>query len=366
MLNMKKTASTIVLIFILLSMSTFLVSPTNAAEESWVTLEPMPTARSGLGVAVVDGKIYAIGGSNGTWVGTNEMFDPVTDTWTTKASMPTPRGAFGIAVYQDKIYVIGGTTSLNITGVNEVYDTSTDTWETRTSMPTSRTQLVANEVDGKIYVMAGYTFPHPSFPTLCNKTEVYNPVTDSWTTKASMPNYQDIAMADDVSAVVDNKIYVFGCSQRESNTLFTQIYDPETDTWSSGAIIPTEIYHASGAATTGEFAPKRIHVMGGTEHQIYDPETDSWSNGTSMPTPRRSLGLAVINDTLFAIGGSFGDPLGSPPSSSEPINTNEQYTPLGYIPEFPSLTSMLLILAVLAVAVAIYKRRLPKNQSTDK
>jgi len=346
----------LLMLFASLVLSAFSISIVMAAEDYWTTLEPMPTAETGLGAAVVKSKIYVVKKE------INYEYDPDADTWTPRTRMPTPRSGFGVAVCQDKIYCIGGYTSGWETGINEVYDPSTDTWETRTSMPTSRTQVVANEVDGKIYVMAGYTFPHPSFPTLCNKTEVYDPTTDSWTEKAQMPNYQGIAMSDDVSAVVDNKIYVFGCSQREFNTLFTQIYDPETDTWSSGTIMPTEIYHASGAATTGEFAPKRIHIMGETEHQIYDPETDSWSNGTSMPTPRRSLGLAVINDTLFAIGGSVGDPLGSPPSMSEPTNTNEQYTPVGYIPEFPSWAILPLLLVATLVAI-LCKKLLPKNLS---
>ncbi|MHC3129864.1 MAG: hypothetical protein IBV52_07290, partial [Candidatus Bathyarchaeota archaeon] len=40
---------------------------------------------------------------------------------------------------------------------------------------------------------------------------------------------------------------------------------------------------------------------------------------------------------------------------------NEQYTPAGYIPEFPSWTLTFLVLIVLAVAVAIYKRKLPRK-----
>jgi hypothetical protein len=352
MMGNKGATLVVLLIFCSLLFALLTIETVRAVEDTWATLEPMPTAETDLGAAVVNGKIYVVRKE------VNYEYNPDADTWTPRTSMPTPRSGFGVAVYQDKIYCIGGYTSDGETDVNEVYDSSTDTWETRTSMPTSRTQVVANEVDGKIYVMAGYTFPHPSFPTLCNKTEVYDPATDSWTEKTQMPNYQGIAMSDDVSAVVDNKIYVFGCSQRESNTLFTQIYDPEADTWSSGTVMPTEIYHASGAATTGEFAPKRIHVMGGTEHQIYDPETDSWSNGTSMPTPRRSLGLAVIKDTVFAIGGSVGDPLGSPPSSYEPTNTNEQYIPSGYIPEFSSWTQLMIMLPVILSLALIYRRSL--------
>ena len=91
-------------------------SSAEVAEDTWVAKAPMSQARAGLGVAVVNGKIYDIGGN--TWekesaqhttggvVGTNEEYDPATDTWTFKASMPTPREAFAIAVCQNKIYCI--------------------------------------------------------------------------------------------------------------------------------------------------------------------------------------------------------------------------------------------------------------------
>ena len=125
--------------------------------DCWVSKAPMNQARSGLGVAVVNDKIYAIGGvtSNGfvpsspgsavyagttpvAVTGTNEEYDTETDTWTYKTPMPTPRAVFAIAVYQNKIYCIGGKTNDTYTGVTEVYDPATDTWETKTSTPTVR------------------------------------------------------------------------------------------------------------------------------------------------------------------------------------------------------------------------------------
>ena len=96
----QKTALILLLILCLVSTLPLV----RATEGSWTTLEPMSNSRHWLGAAVVDGKIYAIGGGTGA----NEMYDPETDTWTTKASMPTRRYNFGIAVYQDKIYVFGG------------------------------------------------------------------------------------------------------------------------------------------------------------------------------------------------------------------------------------------------------------------
>ena len=64
-----------------------------APEDTWTPRSPMQQERRGLGVAVVDGKIYAIrGGSSDSFaVNTNEAYDPKSDTWSYKAVMPTAR-----------------------------------------------------------------------------------------------------------------------------------------------------------------------------------------------------------------------------------------------------------------------------------
>lgn len=191
------------------------LSSSDIVEDSWASKAPMQQARGYLGVAVVNGKIYAIGGStyHGKWpvtngiVGTNEEYDPATDTWSFKKPMPTPRYGFATAVYQNKIYCIGGVTGYStstgrlITGVNEVYDPATDTWETKAPMPTARWLLQANVVNGKIYLIGGQ---NGGLSTIVN--EVYDPEIDAWTTMAPMPT----AAQSHASAVVDNKIYVAG------------------------------------------------------------------------------------------------------------------------------------------------------------
>ena len=184
-----------------------------AAEDSWATMEPMPTARSGFGVTVVDGKIYAIGGStNSDITNINEMYDPETNTWVTKTPMPYPRTNLGIAVVENKIYVIGGTGYvggyLDVVGKTEVYDPITDAWETKTSMPTPRENLCASVVNGKIYLMGGSKLTGPAWPILIDKNEVYDPETDTWDTKAPIPDYYNFAFADLTSAVFDGKIYL--------------------------------------------------------------------------------------------------------------------------------------------------------------
>jgi len=365
-----RTDSTEPLSFVLVK----LTEPSTVPEDSWVTKEAMPTARSRFGIAVVDDKIYAIGGVgvNPTQHGvlaTNEVYDPASDTWDTKEPMPSPRCDFAVAVYDDKIYTFGG--RINPTeygynredylGVTEVYNPETDTWETKTSMPTNRSGLSANVVDGKIYLTGGIKY-YNLFPyiSLVSETEVYDPETDSWTTKASIPN----PVLHYVSAVIDNKIFVIGGSDIRHLVHFNQVYDPETNTWTKVEPIPTGVRYAGVAATSGDYAPKRIYVVGGdTEEfpygvnltQIYDPENDSWTYGTPMLTSRDELAAAVVNDIVYAIGGRNGH------SSPDYLAINEQYIPIDYIPEFPSWIILPLLITATALII-ICKQKLPKNR----
>ena len=318
--NRTKSVALLLVFLSVLSLCIVRVQSSSVTEDSWATKTQMPTPRSGLGVAVANGKIYAIGGDEG---GANEEYDPIRDTWTAKEPMPTERSRFGIAAWQNRIYVIGGSTNSGLTDANEVYNPSTDTWEIRTPMPSgARSDLCASVVAGKIYLIGGYSLGMNSIPS--NLTEVYDPETDTWATKASMPT----AVYGCTSAVVNNKIYVIENSLSGSVHSLNQIYDPETDTWSYGKSIPNRAPEAVAAATTGVDAPKRIYVMGGGQvsatglNQVYDPTTNTWSIGAQMPTPRNYLGVAVLNDILYAIGGYD--------SNNVSLSVNEQYAPIGY------------------------------------
>jgi N-acetylneuraminic acid mutarotase len=302
-------------------------------ENSWSSLAPMPTPRGELGIAVVYGKIYAMGGVNENGaLNTNEEYDPSTDRWTTKTPMTTARSGFAIAVYENKIYVIGGIVENHLIANTEVYDPVTDRWETRSSMPTPRADLCANVVNNKIYLIGGKKFSSTSpYYYQTDENEVYDPATDRWTRNASLPN----AVQGYASTVIGNKIYILGGAKQsffkngvDVSTNANFVYDAQSDNWTIAANMPTAASYGTAEATLGFMAPSRIYYIGGfavnsfaDKTYVYDPENNDWTNGTSMPTPRGYLGLTAIDDVLFAIGGYNGEKW---------LDTNEQYKPIGY------------------------------------
>ena len=97
--------------------------------DTWQERAPLPTARSGIAAArlgdqIGDVRVYVFGGeeSAGTF-DENEAYDPQTDTWETLEPMPTARHGLGAAVVGDTIYVIGGgeTPGLSVSGANEAF-----------------------------------------------------------------------------------------------------------------------------------------------------------------------------------------------------------------------------------------------------
>ncbi len=378
---MNKAALAATVISVLLFSLVVAMSPASGAENSWATKASMHFSRTGTGAAAVNGIVYVIGGSQRyntsdtgfSYVSINstEAYDPATDTWVEKAPMPTSRDGLAAAAFQGKIYCFGGRNvskdySIS-TNVNEAYDTETDSWEIKTPMPTARSGLQTSEVGGKIYLIGGWIESESSsFLEKSAQVEIYDPVTDTWATGSPTPT----AVAGYASAVLDSKIYIVsGVASGSTKTNLTQIYDPKPDKWSFGAPIPMSVSNAAAGATTGAKAAKAIYVIGGNNatyplngqfaNQVYFPETNSWFAAAPMPIDRAGLALAVINDTLYVMGGGHN-------IFTMDSTVVMQYTPftnpiveMEQFPVVPVVIASVVAVAVVAICILVYfkKRR---------
>ena len=289
-----------VVVMILALLFSMGVTSVFAEDSEWVYKAPMPTARYGMTSAVVDGKIYVIGGYLSGFLSTVEIYDPGTDTWSTGTNMPTARRYMSSAVVDGKVYVIGGrnTGTASLSTV-EIYDPGTDTWSTGTDIPTRRDNMATEAVDGKIYVIGGLN----STIDAINKVEIYDPETDTWSVGANMLT----ARRSTTSAVVDGMIYVIG-----GNTVGTtfskkvEVYDPVANTWSDNyADTPT----ATIAYCTSEVVNGKIYIIGGFSRKntvaIYDPVINTWATGPNLNVGRQHFVSEGVDGVIYVIGGQI-------------------------------------------------------------
>jgi hypothetical protein len=291
--------------------------------------------------------VYGVVDANGTiYIFRNSFFcyDPSTGSRIEKAPLRIPfewQGKGDDCVYsavtlQSEIYVIGGVhkgTQNKEFNFVKIYNIGDDSWRNGTA-PNYQIEYfpLAIAVDEKIYLLDGKS----------GHLEMFDPSSDSWTAKTSLPIWYLSAETQDSRidqmVVINDRIYCFTAPSYNWPPRMI-IYDSKTDAWLSGANPPVTNSQAShltfACTTTGHFAPKRVYYIGAASdfppdpafNYVYDPANDSWS--TAEPLSTSTLGYyasAISNDKLyyFAINGSGV----------------EVYTPIGYsrtpLPASPS------------------------------
>jgi fibronectin type 3 domain-containing protein len=127
----------------------------------WQTLAPMPNGRNHLASAVLDGKIYAIGGQHiFDEVNGNDddvdVYDPTANQWTQLADLPVPRGHVSAAVLDGHVVSVGGTFPGNV-HADEVlqYNVGSNTWTKLYSLPEARKSPVVGVLNGVLISSTG-------------------------------------------------------------------------------------------------------------------------------------------------------------------------------------------------------------------
>jgi N-acetylneuraminic acid mutarotase len=173
----------------------------------WVERAPIPIPISSqVAVAVYNGELYVCGTTgNKPWL---YSYNPQMDRWTKRASLNLVRSVEGFAVLNGKLYLIGG----NEPGHEpseiwriDVYDPSKDEWQIGgiADLPEGRTHLgpTIPVVNDKIYVIGGWNGYSAQ-----NTVYIYDPATNSWSLGPPMPT----ARYELAYAVLNNKIYAIG------------------------------------------------------------------------------------------------------------------------------------------------------------
>jgi len=191
-------------------------------------------------------------------------------------------------------------------------------WFTLPSLDIARTHCPTASYNGKIYGFGGGA---EDFRSL-NSTIIFDPKTQSWSTGTYMPTLRSGAMA----FTVGNKIYIVGGGFKQADGTFkflrtTEIYYPDTDTWETGNDMNQPHDYPGGVQHDGY-----LYILAGhhpdstTAGPKTDPgfpfcermniETGQWEEITSIPTPRFALDAVVIDNKIVTMGGVAFTPEG--------------------------------------------------------
>jgi N-acetylneuraminic acid mutarotase len=259
------------------------------ADDSWETLSASISSRYILSSAVVEGKVYLIGGYSG-WSNPSDyvqVFDPISETVESRSSVIDGGGSsMASAVYEGKIYLIGGDNANNHlpslprkTRV-DVYDPLSDVWSSVGTLPSDIRFGSAVTMDDSIYVTDG------------NKLMYYQPSTDEWTDSEELPDY----VGGPASVAVGSRMYVLGTNNSHSKTEPVQIYMPYAPD-----VIPTSEYESHYIES--EY-PLNIELSAGIDIKLNkNIESIVWSlpDGTFVSGDTINYNIVNAKDYIFSV-----------------------------------------------------------------
>ena len=227
---------------------------------------PSKITHAGMAVDSSTGTVWLVAGFIGDFPappGTDAVwkYSPASDTWSRGPDLPVARGAGGSAIVDGKLYFMGGATADRKSQSTNCYvldlkDQSAG-WKSIAGMPAARNHLGVTAVGGKIYAIGGQTGveAQASFKT---DVYVYDPDTNQWTSTTKLPaSYSHFANA---IAVYKNRYIMIAGGEAPHNTARSEVYlfDTQTKKWAKltnlpsgrrtgvGVIIGTKFVYSTG------------------------------------------------------------------------------------------------------------------------
>ena len=270
------------------------------AAPSWQPRTPAPTARQEVASAVVDGRIWVIGGLTAAGASAVvEAYDPVADRWTPGPDLPVALHHPAAAAYRGEVVVLGGFVaagSLYSRASTRVLALRGGAWVDLPPLRRPRGAASAAAA-GDALVLAGGR----DTSALIGPTEVFDG--SAWRDAEPIPTRRD-----HLSAVSDGRsVFTVGGRFLAPGAISAALerFDPATGAWERLPAMPTA-RGGQGAALVGN----RIVVAGGedptgvyAEVEAYDLGTQQWSALPALPTPRHGLSVERVGDRVLALVG---------------------------------------------------------------
>ncbi|CAL9700259.1 unnamed protein product [Knipowitschia caucasica] len=261
---------------------------------TWRQVATMSGRRLQFGVAVLDGRLYVVGGRDGLkTLNTVECYNPHSKTWSVMPPMSTHRHGLGVAVLEGPLYAIGGHDGWSYLSTVERWDPQARQWSFVASMSTPRSTVGVAVLNGKLYAVGGR-----DGSSCLRSVECFDPHTNRWTTCAPMAKRRGGVGV----ATWHGFLYAIGGHDAPASSLASRLsdcverYDPQTDMWT--AVAPMSISRdAVGVCLLGD----RLFAVGGYDGQVYlntveayDPQTNEWTQVAPLCLGRAGVCVVTV------------------------------------------------------------------------
>jgi hypothetical protein len=282
------------------------------ARLAWAARANAPAARQEVGAALVDGKVWVVGGLNASGTTARvDSYDPAANRWAQGPDLPVALHHLAVAAFRGELVVVGGfqasSGDLYSRPSDRVFALRGGAWVDLPPLRRPRGASAAAVVAGILYVTGGRDTGQLIAPT-----EAFDGT--SWRDVAPLP-----APRDHLGAVSDGR-YLFAVGGRYLSPARTadafERYDPVADTWTALSAMPT----ARGGLGVA-FLDGKVIATGGEDasdvfpqSEVFDVVAGSWSALDPMPTPRHGHALVAAERSVYALVG--GTRAGVAPSAA--------------------------------------------------
>ena len=239
-------------------------------------------------------------------------------------------------------------------------------WQNLTNIPAATADETAVQVNGIFYIIGGY---NNSAANPLNINYAYNPATNTYVQKASMPTLR----WGPIGAAVNNIIYVFGGQNTSGGVTATEAYNPTTNTWSTKAPLPTEL---ATQGLTGCSDGTTIYLEYNGAFYVYNPAANTYTKKADLPTATRSWATcAYSNGKVYIINGYINGAINNTQIYTVATNTWSAGAPspfalYGSIRENPIIGDNIYIVqgqqTDAEFSSAVYVYNIPTNSWTEK
>jgi hypothetical protein len=345
--------------FLLLFLGAGLMLAQSCAGGAFINTGSVTTARSGhTATLLLNGQVLVAGGYGASgYLASAELYDPASGTWTPTGSLTNGRARHTATLLPNgQVLVAGGYGGIFSMSSAELYDPASGTWTPTGNLVTERESHTATLLpSGQVHISGGIAAGTDYIVGIHASTELYDPVSGTWTATGSLAT----GRTSHAAILLSNgqELVAGGFIDTSGYLASAELYDPQSGTWTttgslatayyvptatllpngqglvtggngtSGYLASAELYElVSGAWTaTGSLAIARqdhtatllpagqVLVAGGygangylASAELYDPTSGAWTAAGNLATARRDHTATLLPDGKVLVAGGYG------------------------------------------------------------